>query len=253
IGAVEFLGAGDRNGNEIAGESIASGRWTAAKMARIRDSRVTGTRKVAESLAALQHKPTVLVCASAIGYYGDRGDEQLHETAAGGNGFLADLCRDWEEATGPAVGAGIRVVNLRIGVVISRDGGALPQVLTPFKLGLGGRVGSGDQYWSWVSIADVVGAIQHSIDTPSLCGPVNCVSPNPVTNAEFTKTLGQVLNRPTVFPLPAFAARLVLGKMANDLLLASARVLPNRLIETNYKFHYSDLVDALRHEIVSPR
>lgn len=233
----------------LAGENIATGRWNDTKKRRIRNSRVDGTNVIASTLAKLERRPSVLVCASAIGFYGDRGMKVLTESAGAGTGFLAEVCEDWEAATRPAEEAGIRVVHLRIGVIISRDGGALPQMLTPFKLGVGGRIGNGRQYWSWVSLEDVVGSIEHVINTETIRGPVNCVSPEPVTNEEFTKTLGSVLRRPTVFPMPAFAARLALGEMANYLLLSSARVIPERLESTGYHFHHPNLKDALQTEV----
>lgn len=231
----------------LAGESIAAARWTAAVKQRIRDSRVQGTRLLSEALASSPLPPKVLVCASAIGFYGDRGAEELTEESAAGTGFLADVVRDWELATVSARTAGVRVVNLRLGVVLSRDGGALAKMLLPFKLGAGGRVGDGRQYWSWISIDDAAGAIYHALMTGDLSGPVNAVSPHPVTNIEFTKTLGRVLRRPTVFPMPAFAARLALGEMADDLLLASARVFPRQLERTGYSFRQPLLETALRH------
>ncbi|MGQ0637598.1 MAG: TIGR01777 family oxidoreductase [Planctomycetaceae bacterium] len=230
----------------LAGESIASGRWTAQKKARIRDSRARGTRLVCEALAHLARPPETLICASAIGYYGNRGDEVLTESSPAGSGFLADVCREWEAATEPARRKGIRVVNLRIGVVLSAAGGALAKMLTPFKLGLGGVIGNGRQYMSCVALADVVGAIVHALDTPALSGPVNTVCPTAVTNAEFTKTLGRILERPTIFPFPAFAARLVLGEMADELLLASTRVQPQKLSESGYTFRHADVEAALR-------
>lgn len=233
----------------LAGENIAGGRWTAAKKQRIRDSRVLGTRALCQSLAALPTRPQTLVCASAIGYYGDRGTEELDEQSPPGTGFLPEVCRGWEEATDPAREAGIRVVNLRIGVILSRRGGALAQMLLPFRLGLGGIVGPGTQYMSWVSLADVVGAIVHGLTRPDLAGPVNAVAPVPVTNAEFTRTLGSVLRRWTIFPLPAFAARLALGQMADDLLLASAKVLPRRLQSSGYPFQHPELRDCLEAEL----
>ncbi len=233
----------------LAGENIATGRWTKRKKSRIRESRVAGTRRIAESLSRLESPPRVLICASAIGFYGDCADARLDESASAGHGFLAEVCQEWEAASEPAAEAGIRVVNLRIGVVISSDGGALPHMLTPFKLGVGGRIGTGKQFWSWVSIHDVVGAIDHCLVTPEMSGPVNCVSPGPVTNSEFTKTLGAVLSRPTILPMPAFAAKIALGQMAEDLLLASTQVLPRRLQETGYTFHYPELGPALQVEI----
>lgn len=231
----------------LAGENIAAGRWTAAQKARIRDSRVNGTRMLCKALAECAQRPRVIVCASAIGYYGDRGDETLDETSTSGDGFLAEVCRQWEAAADPARDKGIRVVHLRIGVVLSADGGALPKMLTPFKLGLGGIVGSGNQYWSWVDRDDVVGAIHHALTHEELVGPVNGTAPDSVTNREFTKTLGRVLGRPTLFPLPAFVARLMLGEMADELLLASTRVLPKRLQESGYEFQSPHLESALRH------
>lgn len=230
----------------LAGERI-TGRWTAAKKARIRSSRVQGTRLLAETLARLARPPKTLVCASAIGYYGDRGDEVLREESPSGAGFLAEVCREWEAAARPAAEKGIRVVHLRIGVVLSAAGGALALMLTPFKLGLGGRVGSGQQYMSWIAIDDLAGIIQHALTNESLRGPVNAVAPRAITNREFTKTLGRVLGRPTVFPMPAFAARLAFGQMADELLLASARVEPARLIASGYKFRTPELEAALRH------
>ena len=220
----------------LAGESIAQGRWTAEKKARIRDSRVQGTGLLCRALAETARPPKVLVSASAVGYYGDRGDEELDETSAAGRGFLAEVCRQWEAATEPATAAGIRVVCVRLGVVLARHGGALARMLPLFRFGLGGRLGSGRQYVSWISLGDAVEAICHVIATQSLSGPVNLVSPNPVTNCEFTKLLGRVLHRPTIFPVPAFALRLMLGEMADALLLASTRVLPTRLLRSGYVF-----------------
>ncbi len=231
----------------LAGESISSGRWNDEQKRKIRESRVQGTRILCEGLAKLENPPKTLVCASAIGFYGDRGEELLTETSPQGEGFLADVVRDWESATEPAKQAGIRVVNLRFGVVLSPKGGALGKMLTPFKLGAGGIVGSGRQFWSWIAIDDAAGAIQHTIMNEALHGPVNVVSPSPVTNAEFTKVLGRVLSRPTIIPMPAFAAKLALGQMADELLLASTCVQPGRLQETEYVFRHDGLEDALRH------
>ena len=231
----------------LAGENIASGRWTAEKKARIRDSRVNGTALLCETLAQLKKPPKVLVCASAIGYYGDSGDKEMFESSSPGTSFLCDVCRDWEQATDSARLAGIRVVNLRIGVVLTPRGGALAKMLLPFKLCGGGNVGHGRQYWSWIAIDDVVGAIHHALTTGGLFGPVNAVSPEPVTNAVFTKTLGKVLRRPTIIPMPAFAAKWALGEMADELLLASTRVIPRRLTETGYQFRCPTLEAALRH------
>jgi uncharacterized protein (TIGR01777 family) len=231
----------------LAGENIAGGRWNAKRKQAIRDSRVGPTRRLCEALARRSNKPSTLICASAIGFYGSRGDEPLTEDSLPGEGFLAEVCKEWEAATAPAIEAGIRVVNLRIGVILTPQGGALSSMLTPFKLGGGGVIGSGRQFWSWVAIDDVIGAIQHALATESLHGPVNCTAPEPVTNAEFTKTLGRVLRRPTVVPMPAFAARLLLGEMADALLLSSARVLPRRLEASGYRFRCPALEGALRH------
>lgn len=231
----------------LAGENIATGRWTAAKKARIYVSRVEGTRLLCEALAQLVHPPKVLICASAIGYYGDRGARVLRETSAPGDGFLAEVCQAWEAATSPAVERGIRVVFLRLGMVLSRAGGALAQLLRPFQLGLGGVLGPGTQYMSWIAIDDVLGAIQHILHTDTLRGPVNAVAPQAVTNRDFTSTLGTVLKRPTLVPMPAFAARLLFGEMADALLLASTRVEPARLQATGFTFAYPELAGALRH------
>jgi uncharacterized protein (TIGR01777 family) len=231
----------------LAGESIASGRWTAAKKARIRDSRVEGTRLLATALSRLSRPPGVLVCASAIGYYGDRGEEVLTEESGSGGGFLAEVCREWEAAADPARDKGIRVVHLRFGVIFSPAGGALAAMLVPFRLGAGGRVGSGRQYLSWIALDDAVGVIHHSLVTADLSGPVNAVAPSPVTNREFTKTLGRVLGWPTLFPVPALGARLAFGEMANELLLASTLVQPARLLASGYPFRYPELGGALRH------
>jgi uncharacterized protein (TIGR01777 family) len=230
----------------LAGENIAE-RWTEAKKARIRDSRVKGTRLLCEALARVATPPKVLVCASAIGYYGDRGEEVLTEASPPGKGFLAEVCQAWEGATEAARQKGIRVVNLRFGMVLSPAGGALAKILPPFRMGLGGPLGSGRQYTSWVAIDDAVGAVQHALATEALQGPANAVAPQAVTNQEFTKTLGKVLGRPTMFPLPAFAARLMFGEMADEVLLASARVQPAKLLATGYTFRYPDLEAALRH------
>ncbi|HLH31059.1 MAG TPA: TIGR01777 family oxidoreductase, partial [Terriglobia bacterium] len=230
----------------LAGENIAGRRWTAAQKTRIQESRVKGTRWIAETVAALSQPPGVLVSASAIGYYGDRGSETLREESGPGSGFLAEVCKQWESATDIATRKGIRVVHLRTGLVLSKKGGALPKMLLPFKLGVGGKIGSGRQYWSWISLEDMCGAIQHCIAADGLHGAVNIVSPAPVTNLEFTKTLGRVLRRPTVFPLPEFAARLVLGEMADALLLASARVEPAKLHASRFVFRHKELESALR-------
>ncbi|MFQ5676679.1 MAG: TIGR01777 family oxidoreductase [bacterium] len=233
----------------LAGENIAA-RWTAAKKRKISDSRVNSTQLLSEALADMTRPPEVLVCASAIGYYGDRGEEILTEKSGPGSGFLAEVCQAWEGATRPAAAKGIRVVHVRIGVVLSDRGGALAKMLTPFKVGLGGIIGSGSQYWSWICLEDVVGAMLHTITSEAVRGPVNFVSPNPTTNLEFTKILGKVLSRPTLLPLPAFAARLVLGEMAEVLLLASTRVQPKKLTESGYRFLYPDLQTCLRYLLI---
>jgi len=230
----------------LAGENIAAGRWTLTRKAIIRDSRVKGTRLLSETLGRLTQPPKVLVCASAMGYYGDRGDELLTEDSASGSGFLAELCREWEAASEPAAARGIRVVHLRIGLVLSAEGGALKQMLPPFKLGVGGRLGNGKQYMSWIALDDLVGVIEHALTHDTLVGPVNAASPNPVTNLEFTKTLGRVLGRPTVFPVPSLAVRLLFGEMGDALLLSSARLEPVRLAASGFVFRYPQLEDALR-------
>lgn len=236
----------------LAGENIAGGRWTAARKQRIRDSRVLGTRLLAETLARLRQPPRVLVSASAIGFYGDRGDEQLDESSAAGSGFLVEVAQQWEQATQPAADAGIRVVNARFGVILSPLGGALKTMLPPFRLGLGGVIGSGQQYMSWIGLDDAVGALHFALMTDQLRGPVNVVAPEPLTNREFTRTLGKVLHRPTIFPVPAPLARLGLGEMADHLLLCSVRVYPRRLQEQAYAFRNPDLEGALRHLLGRP-
>ena len=230
----------------LAGESIAAGRWNSARKQRIRDSRVQGTKLLSETLASLEHKPKVFVCASAIGYYGDGQLEAMDESSAAGSGYLAEVCQAWESACEPAGEAGIRTANARFGVILSPHGGALSKMLTPFKLGVGGIVGNGRQVWSWVSIDDTVSAIVHAIENESLRGPFNVTAPHASTNAEFTRALGNVLGRPTLLPLPAFAARLVLGEMADALLLSSARVTPSVLLETGFSFKHEHLEPALR-------
>jgi len=230
----------------LAGDRIVGLRWTAEKKRRIRESRTTATRLLVETLTRLTNPPAVLVCASGIGYYGSRGDEVLTEDSRPGTGFLADLARDWEAATATAIARGIRVVNLRLGVVLSARGGALATMLTPFRMGLGGVIGDGAQWMSWIALDDVIGAIRHALTTDALRGPVNTVAPAPVTNADFTRTLGRVLGRPTLIPLPAFAARLALGEMADELALVSQRVMPARLLASGFAFRRPTLEDALR-------
>lgn len=233
----------------LAGESIASGRWTDEKKKQIRDSRIKGTTFLSETIASLQPPPKVFICASAIGYYGDRGAEVLDEMSTAGTGFLADLCKDWENSTKAAKDAGIRVVNVRIGVSLSPKGGALGKMLLPFQLGAGGNVGNGRQYMSWISIDDVAQAMVFCLETDSLSGPVNLTAPEPVPNSEFTRALGAVLHRPTIFPMPDFAARLALGEMADELLLSSAQVLPKKLQEAGFQFQYPEIQGALQHVI----
>ena len=229
----------------LAGEGIANRRWTTAQKARLRDSRVIGTRGLAEAVAELPEPPGVLVSASAIGWYGDRGAEWVDETDEPGEMFLSDVCRDWEAATTPAREAGIRVVNHRIGVVLSANGGALTKMLLPFKLGLGGRVGPGDQYWSWITLDDLVASIRHVSDTETVSGPVNTVAPAPSPHLEFTKSLGKALRRPTIFPMPAFVARLMLGQMADELLLGGARIRASVLEQTGFQWTHRELDEAL--------
>jgi uncharacterized protein (TIGR01777 family) len=230
----------------LAGENIAEGRWTDEKKARIRESRVVGTRVLSEALAGLESPPKSFLCASAIGFYGDRGEEVLTEESAPGEGFLPDVCREWEAAARPAVERGLRVVYLRFGVILSAEGGALGKMLTPFKMGVGGKIGSGEQYMSWITLDDVIGVIKHALTDESLSGPVNVVAPAPVTNLQFTKAIGRVLSRPTIFAVPAFAARLAFGEMADAALLASERVEPARLTKSGYVFQHPELEGALR-------
>jgi uncharacterized protein len=236
----------------LAGESIAEGRWTEDKKRRIRESRIKGTKLLGDALANLTNRPKTFICASAVGYYGDRGDELLTETSTPGKDFLADLCVEWEKATALATEKGIRVVNTRFGLILDPNGGALAKMLPPFRMGLGGSIGSGKQWMSWIALDDVVGALKFALANEELNGPVNFVAPNPVTNAEFTKRLGEALSRPTLFPIPAFGVRLAFGEMADALLLSSQRVEPQRLKATGYQFQYSQLEGALRHVLQKP-
>jgi uncharacterized protein (TIGR01777 family) len=228
----------------LGGESIAS-RWSPARKRAIVESRVKGTALIAETLAVLHEKPKTFLCASAIGFYGDRGGEVLTEGSHAGFGFLPEACQAWEAACEPARKAGIRVVNLRTGIVLSPKGGALAQMLLPFKLGLGGVVGSGDQWMSWISLGDEVSAFLHALKTPSLEGPVNLTAPVPVTNREFTKTLGKVLRRPTFFPLPSFMVKLIFGEMGQALLLEGQKVLPKKLEASGFRYSSPGLEGAL--------
>jgi uncharacterized protein (TIGR01777 family) len=236
----------------LSGENVA-GRWSDEKKAEIEDSRVKSTGLLCNALSKLEKKPSVLVCASAIGFYGNRGEEILTEESKPGKGFLADVAKKWEAATGIARKAGIRVVNLRLGVVLSPRGGALGKMLFPFRMGLGGKVGSGGQYMSWISIDDVIGAIYHAIKNDSLEGPVNAVSPKPVTNLEFTNTLGNVINRPTFFTMPSLLLRILFGEMADETLLSSTRVIPSKLLSTGYEFQFTDLEASLRNLLGKPK
>jgi uncharacterized protein len=236
----------------LAGESIAEGRWTDEKKRRIRESRVKGTKLLGDALANLTNRPSTFICASAIGYYGNRGDETLTESSAPGDDFLAEVCVEWEKATALATEKGIRVVNARFGVILDAHGGALAKMLPPFRMGIGGKIGSGKQWMSWIALEDVVGALKFVLANETLSGPVNFVAPNPVTNAEFTNTLGKALSRPTLFPIPAFGVRLLFGEMADALLLSSQRVEPQRLKATGYEFQYSQLQTVLSHALQKP-
>jgi len=228
----------------LAGETI-FGRWTASKKQSIRSSRVAGTTNLSQALAQAEEKPKVFICASAIGYYGNRGDELLREESEPGKGFLPEVCQAWEEATMSAIQADIRTAHLRTGIVLSATGGALGAMLLPFKLGVGGRVGNGKQWMSWIHVQDMVGAIHHILKNDLLQGPVNMVAPKPVTNAEFTKTLASVLSRPAFLPMPAFAVKAIFGEMGEELLLSSQKVEPGRLISSGYPFRFRELRLAL--------
>ncbi|HEY6806035.1 MAG TPA: TIGR01777 family oxidoreductase [Pyrinomonadaceae bacterium] len=230
----------------LAGESIASGRWTDEKKKKIVDSRVQGTTLLSKSLASLAQPPATFICASAIGYYGNRGDELLTEQSTRGNDFLSEVCVEWEKSTTAAEAQGIRTVHARFGIILDKDGGALKQMLTPFRMGVGGKVGDGKQWMSWIALADVISGLEYVIDKPSVKGAVNFVAPYPVTNAEFTKVLGRALSRPTFLPVPAFAARLAFGEMADELLLSSAKVQPKVLREHGFEFEFPTLQGALQ-------
>lgn len=230
----------------LAGKSIASGRWSDSVKQQIRDSRVLKTQTLCERLAGLSNPPSTLICASATGMYGNRDDELLNEQSQPGNDFLASVCKEWEAACEPARRAGIRVVNARFGIILSPKDGALAKMLLPAKL-MGGALGDGNQYWSWIALDDVVGAIIHCMHTTRVNGPVNFVSPTPLRNSEIARTLGKVLGRPALFPAPAFALRLALGEMADALLLASTRVIPDQLLSSGYEFRFASLADSLRY------
>ena len=243
----------DRDGLEgidvvihLAGENV-FGRWSAAKKQRIRESRVQGTRLLSDALAGLTRPPQALLAASAIGYYGDRGDEAVSEWSAPGEDFLAYVSRDWEGATTAAARAGIRVVNMRFGVVLTTAGGALAKMLPAFRLGLGGRVGSGNQYLSWIALDDALNAIVHLLATSRLAGPANLTAPSPVTNREFARTLGKVLGRPAVLAVPAFALRLAFGSEGAAMLQSGQRVLPGCLLASGFHFRFDTVEPALRH------
>ena len=234
----------------LAGENVSGGlRWSDEKKKEIRDSRVLGTRNVVDAISKLKDKPKVFVASSAIGFYGERGDEEVTESSAAGDTFLADVSKQWESESRRAEDAGIRTVLLRTGIVLSKDGGALGTMLTPFNLGVGGVVGSGKQWMSWISMEDEIAIINFVIENENIRGAVNAVSPNPVTNQEFTKTLGEVLYRPTFIPLPEFAVSMVFGEMGDALLLASTKVLPKRLTDAGFEFKYPDLKPAIENAV----
>ena len=235
----------------LSGAGIADGRWTEERKQILRSSRIDTTRVLVDSLARLKRKPRALIVASAIGYYGSRGDEILIESSAIGTDFLALLCRDWEAEASRAAAMGIRTVMLRFGVVLSGKGGALPKMLTPFKLGVGGRLGSGQQWMSWIAIEDVVGIVRYAITNDQVSGPVNVVAPNPVRNEEFTRLLAGMLHRPAIFPAPALMLRLAMGEMADAVLLSSDRVKPERMLTAGYKFRFEILEPALRAAVLS--
>jgi uncharacterized protein len=233
----------------LAGENLSGLRWTDEKKKAIRDSRILGTRNVVDTISNLKQRPQILIAASAVGFYGDRGDDIMTETSSPGKNFLADVCREWEAESRRAEDSGIRTVLLRTGIVLSKDGGALGTMLTPFKFGLGGVVGSGKQWMSWISLDDQIAVINYALENENIRGAVNSVSPNPVTNEEFTKAMGEVLYRPTIIPIPEFAVHLAFGEMGDALLLDSTRVIPKRLEEAGFKFKYPDLKKALQHAV----
>jgi uncharacterized protein (TIGR01777 family) len=233
----------------LAGASIGGGRWTTQRKALLRSSRVNLTEHLVAALAQLKSPPKIFVSASAIGYYSDRGEESLTEASPSGHDFLSQICREWEAAAIKAEQSGMRTVIARFGIILSKKGGALPPMLTPFKLGVGGRLGSGKQWMSWVALDDAVTALRQAINDPAMRGPINVVAPNPARNAEFTQVLARVLHRPAIFPAPAFALRLILGEMADALLLSSQRVIPEKLTQQRFQFQYADLEAALRRAI----
>ncbi len=233
----------------LAGTSLAAGRWTDDRKRSILKSRVLGTELIARTLAEMSPRPRVLVSASAVGYYGDRGQELLDEQAKSGSGFLAEVCRAWEGATREAERAGVRVVHLRCGLVLSPAGGALGQMLLPFKVGLGGRIGSGRQYVSWIDVDDLVGLYLHAIYTESLAGPVNATAPHPVSNATFTSALGRALGRPTIVPVPALAMKALFGQLGTETLLWSQRVMPRKAVGSGFPFFYEGVEESLRFQL----
>lgn len=233
----------------LGGTNVADGPWTKKRKKAIRDSRIDSTNLLAQKLAATKQPPKVFVCASAIGIYGDRGDTLLNENATPGSGFLEDVAKDWEAACAPAIEAGIRVVNARIGIVLAREGGALEKMLMPFKMGVGGKLGSGQQYMSWISLEDVTRALIFCIDNTKISGPVNLTAPNPVSNAAFTKALGEVVHRPTVLPVPRFAIRTFFGEMGDKLLLGSTRVDCKKLRDAGFTFAHEEPQAAIRFEL----
>jgi uncharacterized protein len=246
-GYVEALAlTGVQGAIHLAGENIGARRWSQRHRMRVRESRRRGTLLLAKALSGLPEPPLVMISASAVGYYGNRGDKLLTEDDEPGNGFLPEVCREWEAATWASAGVGMRVVCLRFGMVLAKRGGALARMLPAFRCGLGGPFGNGHQYWSWITIEDVIGIVVRAISDSELFGPVNAVTPNPVTNAEFSRTLAGVLHRPAFLPVPAAVLRLALGDMADELLLASARVHPSRLLALGYEFIHPDLEGALR-------
>jgi uncharacterized protein (TIGR01777 family) len=246
--AAQFDAAGAEGADaliHLAGASIASGRWNASRKSLLRTSRIDATRHLMGALAKLQRPPRTIVAASAIGYYGNRGDETLTEASAPGNDFLAGLCREWEAETSRGTEFGARVVNLRFGIILAQHGGALPRMALPFKLGAGGRLGDGRQWMSWILLQETVRIIQFALTSSELAGPVNAVAPNPARNREFTRILAKTLHRPALFPAPAFGLRLALGEMADALLLVSQKVIPSRLTDTGYTFSQPSLASAL--------
>jgi uncharacterized protein (TIGR01777 family) len=233
----------------LAGSSIANGRWTAARKRSIKQSRVKGTELIARTIATMSGGPRILVSSSAVGFYGDRGTERVEETALAGKGFLAEVCRAWEGATKPAERAGVRVTTMRTGVALSPAGGALGQMLLPFKLGAGGRLGSGKQYLSWIDNDDLTAAIHHVLMTDSIRGPVNATGPHPVTNSTFTSALGRALGRPTVVPVPGLAVKAAFGQLGTEALLWGQRVMPNKLIESGFNFFYEGVEQSMRFQL----